>query len=95
MEKGIFLTTNTRLDGDKERPKMFSKSNFESWWRELHYSQRKYLLLKSGVEETDIKYETILKAYKKQDRKYYVVFYGLDARWACNLFVREALFLGR
>ena len=89
---GYFLTTNTRLSGAKEKPKIFSKSNFELWWRELHYSQRKYLLLKSSVEETDIKYETILKAYEKWDRKYYVVFYGLDARWACNLFVGEALY---
>jgi hypothetical protein len=97
---GYFLTKNKSLGEDGKKPKNFpSKNNFETAWRNiLTHAQRKYLLLKSGVDERSIstsKYETILKAYEKWNRDYIVVVYGGDKKdkgWACNLFVGEALY---
>jgi hypothetical protein len=92
---GYFLTKNPRLSGT-QKPSMFPpKTKFESSWRTLEYAQRKYLLLKSGVDEGSVtlsKYETILKAYEKWNENYRIVIYGSDRGWACNLFVGEALF---
>lgn len=99
--KGFFLTRNQNLFGAKGRPPKFpSTSNgFSKKWVDRNWfitSQRKYLLALAGFSENknirDSDYERIKEAYDKWTLGYLVVFYGTDAKWACNLFVGEALF---
>ncbi|WP_444647838.1 hypothetical protein [Flavobacterium columnare] len=100
--KGYFLTKNSMLTGAKRKPLHFpSTSNgFSKKWMDSSWfvlTQRKYLLLLAKLDKdrkvTDSDYSTLKRAYDKWESGYYVVFYGEDAKWSCNLFAGEALFM--
>ncbi len=60
-------------------------------------AQKFYLMYLAGMDKNkyvkDSDYESLKKAYDKWDQRYYVVFYGDSAKWTCNLFVGEALYM--
>lgn len=100
---GFFLTTNDELKGFPI-PGEFPASPRElmdKWLNKVHFvtPQRKYLLY---LAQMDVKesvtpqtYHKLKNAYKEWNDKYSnydVVDYGEDARWACNLFLGEALY---
>ncbi|OWP83638.1 hypothetical protein BWK59_09470 [Flavobacterium davisii] len=100
--KGYFLTKNGELANAKRKPlhfpstpNGFSKKWMDSSWFVL--TQRKYLLLLAQFDKdrkvTDADYYALKRAYDNWKSGYYVVFYGEDAKWSCNLFVGESLFM--
>ena len=99
--KGYFLTKNAALTGAKRKPPRFpdSSKGFSKKWIDSNwfvYSQRVYLLILARIDNTtpvkDSDYARIKEAYNKWDSGYYVVIYGGDVGWACNLFVGETLY---
>jgi len=98
--KGYFFTKNRLLDGASIKPVDFpGKRNFKSYIKEkFTEGQKAYLAAKSGVnlafiEEWD--YDALAKVYNDWNSNYYSVFYGPKARWACNLFVGEAIYMAQ
>jgi len=100
--KGYFLTKNSELFGAKRKPPKFPaiSNDFAKKWNDSTWfvsTQRKYLLLLAGLEGSrnvrDSDYSGLKSAYDKWESGYYVVFYGEDAKWSCNLFVGESLYL--
>jgi hypothetical protein len=100
--EGYFLTKNNALFGAKRKPPKFpaSSNDFAKKWNDSTWFvsvQRKYLLLLAGLEGNrnvrDSDYSNLKNAYDKWESGYYVVFYGADAKWSCNLFVGEALYM--
>ncbi len=94
--KGYFLTKNKNLLGATKRPYAFpEKKGFESDWRKLEQNQRRYLAFLANVDERRIsvhQYEALKKAFDKWKSAYFVVYYGIDKGYACNLFVGEAIY---
>ena len=98
--KGYFLTKYSALSDAKRKPPKFptTSKGFAKKWMDAQWfvmTQRKYLLSLANFDEgksiTDSDYTKLKTAYDKWATGYLVVFYGEDARWACNLFVGEAL----
>ena len=98
-KKGFFLTMNDKINGATKKPSYFPNSSktFLASWKKFLISQKKYLMYLADMDENAIIYESsfdkIRNAYNKWDSKYFYVFYGSDSKWACNLFVGEALYL--
>lgn len=99
--KGYFLTKNEKIFGAKRKPPKFPATSvgFAKKWMNSEWfvlAQRKYLLFLAGLSENhivkDSNFEKLKRAYEKWSLGYLVVFYGVDAKWTCNLFVGEALF---
>lgn len=97
---GFFLTKNGKLYGAKRKPPKFpsnAKELMSKWTNNDWFvtAQRNYLMFMAGIDKTStIKashYISLKSAYEKWGINYYVVDYGKDAKWACNLFVGETL----
>ena len=89
------------LFGAKRKPPKFppTSNDFSKKWNDSSWfvsTQRKYLLLLAGFDVgrsvRDSDYSSLKNAYDKWKLNYYVVFYGEDAIWSCNLFVGESLY---
>lgn len=94
--KGFFVSKNGKLSGAKGSPNGFpaDSKNFVSFWKKLHGTQRKFLLYLSGLDERYISqtsYNSIKKAHQEWKEGYYCVQYGINVKWACNIFVGECL----
>jgi len=103
-QKGYFLTKNSRLIGAKRKPPRFpdNEKGFSKKWGDPNWfviTQKKYLLFLAGFSDqkiiTDSLYSSLKSAYDDWNSKYFVVIYGASeaSKWACNLFVGEALYL--
>jgi hypothetical protein len=96
--KAYFLTKNESLGikGRNNKPAKFpTKAYFVQTWKTYRISQIQYILYLADLkkDEGNIKnYDKIKRAYDRWPIEYFVIYYGADANWACNLFVGEALF---
>jgi len=96
--RGYFLTKNNGLNSAMGRPSKFPEKSkdFIKYWFDLENPQRKYLLDLAGLNERAIgehSYNKIKNAYNSWGTNYYVVDLGSNAKWSCNLFVGEALYM--
>lgn len=97
-KKGFFLTMNDKINGATKSLLIFQiPLKLFGFMEKVLISQKKYLMYLADMDENAIIYESsfdkIKNAYNKWDSKYFYVFYGSDSKWACNLFVGEALYL--
>jgi hypothetical protein len=99
--KGYVLTTNQNLkDSSPKVSKFPTAANFIRDWNSKSFftnAQKRYLLDLADVKETEVNlknYEKLRNANNnKWPKGYSVVNYGKNAKWTCNLFVGEALFM--
>ncbi|MBP1221984.1 hypothetical protein [Flavobacterium sp. 1355] len=96
--KGYVLTKNSFLKDRSSKVSNFPvRKNFlREWKNSFTAAQKTYLLDLADLNDQQVtlmNYEKIKNANNKWPNGYYVVNYGKDAIWACNLFVGEALFM--
>ncbi|PAM94562.1 hypothetical protein B4N84_11315 [Flavobacterium sp. IR1] len=93
--KGYFLTTNKALKGSSKISKFPTEANFLNSWKSYDMATKIYLLQLANLKDNEVtlkNYAKIKAANDKWPKDYYVVYYGKNAQWACNLFVGETLF---
>jgi hypothetical protein len=94
--KGYVLTTNISLKGSS-KIKNFpaTAAVFLKKWDSYTAAQKIYLLDLADLNDKQVtlmNYEKFRNANNKWSNQHYVVSYGKNAIWACNIFVGEALF---
>jgi hypothetical protein len=94
--KGYVLTTNKDLkDRSPKISKFPTEANFLYEWKNTFTKAQKIYLLDladlNDKQVTLMNYEKFRNANNKWPNGYYVIYYGKNAKWACNLFVGEAL----
>jgi hypothetical protein len=95
--KGYVLTTNKSLRGDLKISKFPTTARaFLKEWNSYTKAQKIYLLDLADLNDKQVtlmNYEKFRNANNKWPDDHFVVNYGKNAKWACNLFVGEALFM--
>ncbi|OUL60265.1 hypothetical protein [Flavobacterium sp. AJR] len=92
--KEYILTKNKDLGGYLKPSKFPAATYFIEEWKKYSQAQMKYLLYLADLNDKEINlknYSKFKNAYEKWPNGYYVIYYGKNAKWACNLFVGEAL----
>jgi hypothetical protein len=96
--KGYVLTKNSFLKESSTKISKFpiTAVAFLKKWDSYTKAQRIYLLDLADLNDKQVtlkNYEKLKNANDKWPNGYFVVNYGKNAKWACNLFVGEALFM--